>query len=58
MATSQSLRNPGQTAAATAAEKNLIQAQADSLDGEGVVSALVLLSRLAEKEMKASPGDR
>ena len=58
MATSQSLRNQGQTAAATAAEKNLIQAQADSMDGEGAVSALALLSRLAEKEIKASPGDR
>ncbi|RUS87136.1 hypothetical protein EGW08_005068, partial [Elysia chlorotica] len=58
MATSQSLRNSGQTDAVTAAEKNLVQALADSMDGDSPVSALRLLARLADREMKASPKDR
>ncbi|GFO32232.1 sec1 family domain-containing protein 2-like [Plakobranchus ocellatus] len=59
MATSQSLRRLSQRAdAALAAEKNLVQALSESLYGDGSLSALALLSRLVDKEMKASTTDR
>ncbi|KAK3763174.1 hypothetical protein RRG08_035856 [Elysia crispata] len=58
VATTQSLRNSRQTDAVTAAEKNLVQALADGMSGDGTVSAMGLLSRLAHREMKLSPKDR
>lgn len=57
-ATSQCLRSTWLQDSATAAEKNLIQTLADSAEDESSMSALGVLCRLADKEMKASPNDR